>query len=103
MRSNPTFIHAKIRKIPKKHLRNLVTRRLYSVFEKNLPLRFYFFKRKIKKKRKKNIVQSIYKGICWRADRNRWCAHLNYDYQQIHVGLFHTDLEAARAINGMYF
>merc|ERR1739838_728434 len=58
MRSNPTFIHAKIRKIPKKQLKSLFTRRLSSIFEKNLPLRFYFFKNQFKKSKKKFYKQA---------------------------------------------
>lgn len=47
------------------------------------------------KKRSQNT--SGYKGVTWHDLRKKWAARLKYNYQDIHIGLYNTPIEAARA------
>lgn len=42
---------------------------------------------------------SSYKGVCWRPIPRRWKAYIKKDGQQIHLGYFSTQEDAARAYN----
>ncbi len=40
---------------------------------------------------------SGYRGVSWRAQRNRWKAQINVDGAQIHIGSYFCIIKAARA------
>ena len=42
---------------------------------------------------------SRFKGVSWRASRNKWRATINIDGKSKHIGYFTTELEAAIAYN----
>jgi hypothetical protein len=42
---------------------------------------------------------SGYKGVYWNKQRNKWAAKINRHGKQIHIGLFDTPEEAAKAYN----
>src|SRR6202790_3293681 len=48
------------------------------------------------RKKRKN-VSSIYKGVLWRKDKNRWQAKIVYNGKQHHLGYFKFEKEAAIA------
>jgi hypothetical protein len=41
--------------------------------------------------------RSKYKGVCYRKDKNKWCARYRNHGQRFHVGYYATELEAAIA------
>ena len=50
------------------------------------------------RKRSKNS-SSIYKGVYWHKQHQKWGARIMIDRKQIHLGYFHDEKEAARAYN----
>ncbi len=48
-------------------------------------------------RRKQVGHSSRFKGVSWRADRNRWVARIYVTRRAITLGHFHTEQEAARA------
>ena len=50
------------------------------------------------RKRSSN-TSSIYKGVSWSKERNRWEARIRKDKRKYHIGYFHDGREAARAHN----
>ncbi len=40
---------------------------------------------------------SKYLGVCWHKQKNKWCAMIQKDYKNIHIGYFSDEIEAARA------
>ena len=47
--------------------------------------------------RKLNPRSSKYKGVCKRKDRRGWDAYIQVNYEQIHLGTFDSEEEAAKA------
>lgn len=47
----------------------------------------------------KSSNSSGFKGVSWRADKNKWQAKITYNYRQKHLGLFSSKREAAIAYN----
>lgn len=47
----------------------------------------------------KGINPSIYKGVAWRNDRNKWTSRITVSGQRMYLGLFLTEQEAALAYN----
>ena len=39
---------------------------------------------------------SIYKGVSWRKDRNRWLVRIMFRGKRIYLGCFKDEIEAAR-------
>ena len=50
-------------------------------------------------KRKSKKQTSIYKGVEWKKDRNKWRCRIKYNYKSIHLGTFEDEKEAALAYN----
>ncbi len=44
-------------------------------------------------------ASSQYKGVCWYKRDQCWKAQITYNYKSIHLGYFHTELDAAKAYN----
>lgn len=42
---------------------------------------------------------SIYKGVCWRKNRNKWQADIAIDHKSKYLGVFKSETDAARAYN----
>lgn len=40
---------------------------------------------------------SRYKGVSWSKDNNKWCASIGFGGRHKHLGLYRTEIEAARA------
>lgn len=40
---------------------------------------------------------SPYRGVCWASRPGRWLARITVNYRTIHIGHYHTELEAAAA------
>jgi len=47
--------------------------------------------------RKHVLGQSRYKGVAWCQGAHKWRAYISPDRQQIHLGLYDTEIEAAAA------
>lgn len=43
------------------------------------------------------IGTSKYKGVCWDKSRNKWASKLCFNGNNIHIGRFETEIEAAKA------
>ena len=49
-------------------------------------------------KGKSSIVSSsVYKGVSWRSGCKKWRAYIKVDGQQIHIGYFYNQIDAAQA------
>lgn len=44
-------------------------------------------------------TSSIFKGVCWAKSRGKWVAHITVRQQQIHLGVFADECDAALAYN----
>lgn len=42
---------------------------------------------------------SKFKGVCWRKDRKKWWAQIQFQAKKKHLGYFTDEIEAARAYN----
>ncbi len=42
---------------------------------------------------------SIYKGVCWNNNYQKWRAQIKLNYKLIHLGDFNNEIEAAKAYN----
>ena len=42
---------------------------------------------------------SIYKGVCFHKQHKKWITKIHINGQDIHLGLFNTEVEAAKAYN----
>lgn len=42
---------------------------------------------------------SVFKGVKWHNKAKKWAAQIQKDYKQTHLGLFTSEIEAARAYN----
>lgn len=42
---------------------------------------------------------SNFKGVCWHKRVKKWIAKISIDKKRVHLGVFNTELEAARAYN----
>lgn len=42
---------------------------------------------------------SVYRGVAWMRSRCKWRARIKVNYKSIHLGLFESELDAARAFN----
>jgi hypothetical protein len=51
--------------------------------------------------RKQSGTSSRYKGVSWRADRNKWTAYICPDRKKINLGVFNSEEDAARAYDSM--
>ncbi|MHC4574071.1 MAG: HNH endonuclease [Planctomycetota bacterium] len=40
---------------------------------------------------------SLYKGVCWRAEKKKWAARITCRDRRHHLGYFDTEMEAADA------
>lgn len=49
--------------------------------------------------RKRAVVVSRFKGVCWRQDRQAWWAYITVNRKRRYLGFFHDELDAARAYN----
>lgn len=47
----------------------------------------------------KGKSSSIYKGVYWAKDRNKWRATIRVSGKNIHIGSFDNEIEAAKAYN----
>jgi hypothetical protein len=47
--------------------------------------------------RRPRVLTSQYKGVCWHKRRNKWQASIYCDKQNIHLGTFSNEIEAAKA------
>lgn len=45
----------------------------------------------------KRAKTSIYKGVCWDANRKKWMAGIKFNRKRINIGRFDSEIEAARA------
>jgi hypothetical protein len=45
------------------------------------------------------ISTSLYKGVCWKVQNNKWQARIRVNGKQHHIGLYDTEIEAAKAYN----
>lgn len=43
--------------------------------------------------------KSKYKGICWDKQMKKWKAQIQCNYRHIHIGLYKTEIEGAKAYN----
>jgi len=48
--------------------------------------------------RRKNKT-SIYKGVSFNKDKQKWKSCINYNKKQIHIGYFSSEIEAAKSYN----
>lgn len=46
---------------------------------------------------KRRNTSSQYKGVCWNKRVNKWLARINKDGEQYYIGLFNSEIEAAKA------
>lgn len=42
---------------------------------------------------------SGYKGVSWHKNRKTWVGHVSHENKQVHVGVFDTAIEAAKAVD----
>lgn len=45
-------------------------------------------------------LSSVYKGVSWYSCSQKWVAKIKHNYKQFHLGLFYSEIDAARAYNG---
>ena len=45
------------------------------------------------------VSTSLYKGVCWKVENNKWQARIRVNGKQSHIGLYETEADAARAYN----
>lgn len=50
-------------------------------------------------KRKSSNHTSLHKGVSWYPRYSKWLALICVNYKRIHLGYFHTEIEAAKAYN----
>ena len=62
-------------------------------------LRFCTFDENQRNKSKIKNCTSIYKGVCWKKNRNKWEAKIKYKRKCYYLGLFEKEEEAAIAYN----
>jgi hypothetical protein len=55
--------------------------------------------RNLPKRLKDGKAMSLYKGVTWRKDRQKWCARIVVDYKTISLGVFMKEIDAALAYN----
>ena len=49
--------------------------------------------------KKKSNCSSQYKGVCWKQEKQKWCARIGVDGKRKHLGYFSDEIEAAKAYN----
>ena len=49
------------------------------------------------RKKRSGATKSKYKGIHWRKENKKWVARIMFEGKRIHLGSFHTEIEAAKA------
>ena len=49
--------------------------------------------------RKQKNTSSIYKGVCFHKITGKWMAHIRINGKRIHLGLFISEVDAAKAYN----
>lgn len=47
--------------------------------------------------RKREGTSSAYRGVSWHSQHQKWMARIGLNRKIIHLGLFHSEIEAARA------
>lgn len=50
-------------------------------------------------RKRRNVYTSVYKGVSWSADKQKWRAVIFVNQRQVFLGRFTDELEAARAYN----
>ena len=50
-------------------------------------------------KKKKNGITSVYKGVYFKVDRNKFRAHIKDNGKDIHIGYYQDEIDAAIAYN----
>jgi AP2 domain/HNH endonuclease len=48
-------------------------------------------------RKKQGNCSSKYKGVCWSKHARKWVVHIKIDYQQVYLGYFKDEVEAALA------
>jgi len=49
------------------------------------------------RKKRSGSKQSKYKGIYWRKEKRKWQAMITFERKKIHLGYFHSEIDAAKA------
>lgn len=47
-------------------------------------------------RKKRKVGTSKYKGVCWHRGRRKWCSRIHVSGEQIFLGLFESEIGAAR-------
>jgi len=70
-----------------------------SLDNRSINLRSCTWAQNLRNSKLKPSNKSGYKGVCFSEKLNRFRATIKVNYKQIHLGVFHTAIEAARAYN----
>jgi hypothetical protein len=49
--------------------------------------------------KKRERCSSVFKGVCWHAQRSKWVAYVTHQQKRRYLGVFHDETAAARAYN----
>ena len=49
------------------------------------------------RKKRAGTKHSKYKGVSWNKGRRKWVARIGFEKKKIHLGYFHSEIEAAKA------
>ena len=49
------------------------------------------------RKKRAGTKHSKYKGVSWKKDRRKWVARIGFEKKDIHLGCFHSEIDAAKA------
>jgi len=62
-------------------------------------LRFCTVSENMMNRSKQENASSIYKGVCFHKITGKWMAHIRINGKRIHLGLFISEVDAAKAYN----